>query len=378
MSQKLVYPSQSGSCRDEILGVIVHNRGYWRLSPPRQHPMSPQVPTIHFDTADLPAHERFERWRAAVAAYDVGQPPDASPGGFTAKVDAWMLGDLVVTSNRLSPVRFVRPVEKAKADGIDHYAFLLLKEGSWVGDVGGRMLTAGPGQVVSFDLTRPMDAAGSGGGSITLNVARPAMDAALPRPPDLHGAMLNGSMGRLLADHFLSLVRELPAMEQGAVPTVIKATVGLIASCIAAAAETNELPEPARGSAVRHRIRRYIDQNLTADDLTPARIARDLNLSRSVLYRTFGRSGGVASYVRTRRLEAVHALLSNPDDERSIAEIAYGFGFVSDAHFSRAFRQQFGYSPREARLGTARLSEIATISNEAGPGLFREWIREIG
>jgi AraC-like DNA-binding protein len=338
--------------------------------------MNAAIPTIHFDTDALPESERFEQWRAAVAAYDITRPGD--DGSFQAKVDAWTLGDMVVTSNRLDGARFVRSAEKIRADGIEHYSFFLLRQGSWTGDTGSGLLTIGPGQVVAFDLTRPMDCEWTGGDCITLSIARGALDAAMPRVPDLHGAALNGSMGRLLADHLSSLVAALPGMEQGEVPAVVKATVGLLASCLAAMGK-QAAPEDATGSAVRHRIRRHIDRHLAARDLTPGRICADLNLSRSTLYRAFAPHGGIASYIRTRRLEAVHVLLSDPNERRSIADVAYEYGFVSDAHFSRAFRQQFGYSPREARLGAHGLAEIGTVeSAEEGPALFRTWISKIG
>jgi AraC-like DNA-binding protein len=336
--------------------------------------MTATVPTIHFDTDVLPESERFDRWRAAIAAYDISRPSDALLQPFHATVDAWDLGDLVVTSNRLDAARFVRSVDKIKADGIDHYSLFLSRQGSWFGDTGDGPLTIGPGQVVAFDLTRPMDAEWSGGYCITLSIARHVIDTAIPHVPDLHGATLGGSMGRLLADHLTSLVNALPATEQSEVPAVVKATVGLMTSCLAAI-EKQPAARLTASSAVRHRIRRHIDRHLTAADLTPGRIASDLDLSRATLYRAFAPLGGVASYIRTRRLEAVHVLLSDPRERRSIADIAYDFGFVSDAHFSRAFRQQFGYSPSSARRAIGHVTEgAASASHQDGPAQFRKWI----
>ena len=340
--------------------------------------MPSTVPKIHFDSAALPERERFDTWRVGVTAYDCTLLGDAAPGSFVAQVDAWLLGDLVITSNRLSPVRFVRSAAKASGDGIDHYSLILLRQGSWTGDVDGRMMTIGPGQLVAFDLSRPMVAEGTDADSITVAVVRNAVENVVPRLPDLHGLVLDGAMGRLLADHLLSLVRQLPAMQQEDVPAAVKATIALIAACLT----SSETQEPAASAAeldIRHRVRRYIDQHLAAPDLTPDRICRDLTLSRSVLYRAVAPGPGIASYIRTRRLEAVHVLLADPNEHRGIADIAYGFGFVSDAHFSRSFRRRFGYSPREARLGAGRFRELTTaLSNEEVPAAFREWMKKIG
>ena len=334
--------------------------------------MNATVPTIHFDAAVFPGDERFERWRATTSAYQVRQKEGT--GVFSAVADAWMLDDLLVAHTRMSGAHFERPAEMVKADGVDRYAFILLKQGTWTGEAEGRLLTAGSGQVVGFDFTRPLYAAGGDGDTITISIARRAFDAVVPSTLNLHGTVLGGTMGRLVAAHLLSLVDELPDMKLCDAPAAAKATIGLIASCFATA---TEMREPAALSAVRHRVRRFIDLNLTADDLTPDRICRELNLSRSTLYRAL-RPSGVAAYVRTRRLEATHVLFNDPTEARGIATIAYNFGFVSEAHFSRAFRAQFGCSPRQARNGAVHLASIqAAPHNGDAADTFRHWMKSI-
>lgn len=60
--------------------------------------------------------------------------------------------------------------------------------------------------------------------------------------------------------------------------------------------------------------------------------------------------------IKQARLARIHALLSDPGQTRRIFEIANLFGFVSETHFSRAFRRSFGYSPSEARTMAAAQS----------------------
>jgi methylphosphotriester-DNA--protein-cysteine methyltransferase len=55
-------------------------------------------------------------------------------------------------------------------------------------------------------------------------------------------------------------------------------------------------------------------------------------------------------WIKQARLDHCAADLSNPDlRERSITEIAFGWGFNDAAHFSRTFRAEFGMAPREYR-----------------------------
>jgi AraC-like DNA-binding protein len=58
----------------------------------------------------------------------------------------------------------------------------------------------------------------------------------------------------------------------------------------------------------------------------------------------------IVATIRTRRLERCREDLSDPAlAHRSIMEIAEHWGFGDPAHFSRAFRKQFGMTPSEVR-----------------------------
>lgn len=109
----------------------------------------------------------------------------------------------------------------------------------------------------------------------------------------------------------------------------------------------------------RHRqkhIRHYIETRLHEHDLTPQSIAEASGISTRALYQLFdGEEGAVAGWMLNRRLERIHADLTNPaHDALPIAQIALNHGFRNAAHFSRRFRQKFGASPREVRQRSSR------------------------
>jgi AraC-like DNA-binding protein len=336
--------------------------------------MTSSVPSLHFDGADFPEAERFDRWRALMPPYDVARL-DAASEPFLIKTDAWLLGELVVTSGVVGPVRFVRPREKIRLDGVDNLSFLLLRSGFWTGDIDGKMLTAGPGELVMFDLARPYSAEGAGSDHVTVQLPRKAIENEVAVLPDVHGLVLTHAPGRMLADHFLSMVRHLPDMRMTDVAAVTRATINLIVGAVTILTEGRETPESANGAALRHRVRRHIDQNLTNPALGPEGICRELAISRSALYRAFEPLGGVAYYIQGRRLEAVHALLSRADGHRRIADIAYAHGFTNDAHFSTAFRRRYGYTPSDARRGATGTVDLPDASGEAAA--FLDWVRKL-
>jgi AraC-like DNA-binding protein len=58
-----------------------------------------------------------------------------------------------------------------------------------------------------------------------------------------------------------------------------------------------------------------------------------------------------AQYVLRRRLEECRAALINPIRDRSVTDIALGWGFNSMPTFHRTFRRAFGAAPGELRGG---------------------------
>lgn len=96
------------------------------------------------------------------------------------------------------------------------------------------------------------------------------------------------------------------------------------------------------------RVLDFIHSNLD-QPLSVSELAAHSCWSRWQLQRVFSEQTGVsvAHYVRELRLSyAAKQLLTRPD---RVIDIALSFGFTSEANFSRAFRQQFGVSPRAYR-----------------------------
>jgi transcriptional regulator GlxA family with amidase domain len=86
------------------------------------------------------------------------------------------------------------------------------------------------------------------------------------------------------------------------------------------------------------------------DRLSIAVLADRLSVSADKLERSFRNEFGVSpgSYYRTTRLRRAHDLLAH--STLPVREVAFSCGFWSVSSFSRAFREQYGYTPREVRV----------------------------
>lgn len=100
-----------------------------------------------------------------------------------------------------------------------------------------------------------------------------------------------------------------------------------------------------------HRVCQTIETLLAEPDLTLRRVADEDGVSPRYLQKLFESAGqSFTGYIRTRRLERCRADLASPAcAQLSISQICFRWGFNGSAHFSRAFRDQYGQAPRDYR-----------------------------
>ena len=115
------------------------------------------------------------------------------------------------------------------------------------------------------------------------------------------------------------------------------------------ASDMNALPDIREER--RRAILTFIDGHLDDAGLSVVKIARAFGLSTRSVHKLFeGEPNTVARTIWDRRLERCRDEMVDPSlITRSITEIAHFWGFSDSQHFSRAFRQRYGLSPREYR-----------------------------
>ncbi len=336
-----------------------------------------RLPCFSFSTLSLPENEQFAVFRQVMsAAYDVDAIDGVVPQRFVASIASWHLGPLRLGTEQIDPHIMRRTLQRAAIDGFDHYAVLLLRKGvveREIDDAGAAIL---PGRPTIHDATLPIAArARAQNLSITLSMPREMLDKTLPDHPDLHGRVLEGATGKLFSLHLQMLVRSLPRLKPEEAPALARATVEILAACLAPSRDAVERARAPIEVALLAQARRYVEPHVHRRDLTPERVGQAIGVSRSTLYTLFEPHGGVAAYIRSRRLARIHALLSNPHNRETISDLALRHGFVSEAHFSRAFRQAYGYPPREVRASFGRLAPRTSRGMSDVAGAFTEWAR---
>jgi AraC-like DNA-binding protein len=346
---------------------------------------SAKLPYSLFTTENLRPRDQFDAWRDSISViFDVAPLPERTPeDGFKASVRAYHLGGLVVSQVDFDGQRFLREKQRAAKDGLDHYLVQLYATGGLVGTAEERERILRAGDVQILDLSRPNLTETKASGTIAIVVPRDTLRQALPTAGDLHGLVLrgDGSTGGLLTDYMRSLVARADTVAAADAPLIARATTEMIAACFHTTADTVASARTQLEATTLERIKRHIAAALGSPGLDPEALCRRFRMSRTRLYRLFEPLGGVSTYIQEQRLARAYAELSNPaHNHRRIYDIAFGWGFSSEAHFSRVFRRTFGLSPSEARAraqgAPAAVSRLAPDDPTANGG-YEEWVRRL-
>ncbi|MET9888296.1 helix-turn-helix transcriptional regulator [Streptomyces sp. NPDC006430] len=112
---------------------------------------------------------------------------------------------------------------------------------------------------------------------------------------------------------------------------------------------TSSTTDRAARQSLLLRVKTFIDAHLADPALSAEAIAAAHHVSVRHPQRLFrAENTTVSGWIRGRRLEECHRELGRPRRTRpAVSAVAHRWGFVSPAHFSRAFRATHGMPPCE-------------------------------
>lgn len=340
------------------------------------------VAGFRIEGAKLGSDAAFRAFAEAVKdIFDVAlaEPGIPSPA---VQVDAWHLGTVMLGRFSGPALLFDRPPPLVARSGLDHFLVQIYAEGGFSGTAGGNPIIVERGDLCVFDLTDTFSTRSSQFTNYSLLIPRDAMAGEVDDLRSLHGMVIPARtpLAGLLAEYFVSLSSRATLLDAREALLAAEATVSLATTIVAGAVGENSTKPGSgdRGSPLRQ-VNDYIDANIENPDLGAGAITRALGMSRASLYRLLASSGGVGRYIRRRRLNGAALDLSHPTRRVRIGEIAMRWGFLDNASFSRAFRQEFGMAPRAARGRKAPFPPVEGNSSAQNvTGLhFGHWMRDL-
>jgi AraC-like DNA-binding protein len=310
---------------------------------------TPAPPRI-LSTRPYEPPEQFDVWRTRISSLtDVGLPEGTNPAqGFEVEFMTCNMADVVLTSGHFAAQTLARAAEPSRGAPIDYWWLFRGRSGEAWFETGERRIHARPGAMFLISLDDEFRGRITDYDGLLLGLPRSVFAPVADELDRVCNTILSGNLIQLLADYLGNLEMHVMTMSADELKQAGRATAEMIAACIQPSADRLEQARGSIESVMFERARLYIENHLGEFDLTPERVAQQLRISRSNLYRAFESAGGVARYILRKRLRAAHAELVASTD-RQVQEIAYRHGFKLASDFARSFRREFGYSPRDAR-----------------------------
>jgi AraC-like DNA-binding protein len=343
------------------------------LLPPEPPTLAPGIVHSSFSVQGDARHS-FLAWQERMSpVYDLQPPSKQREETFDAEMSRYSINNLSFFDIRTSPNLAVRSLGRVSTESICDVSFSVFLDGAPGQFVGGRPRSDVPyvphvphvPTILALDMDQPCTVRSFHGRVLLVFVPRALIERAFPDAASLHGRQVQATtpLTRTLIAHLVALNRDIASLSKDAAYQSLLTSVDLLAAAFSRQAGLSGSARAAVRAAVYEQVRRYVEANLHDPDLSPESVLASLRLSRASVYRLFEHEGGLAAYIRSRRLRmAADELVRFPHME--VQDIASGLGFNDASSFTRAFRRAFDIAPRE-------LHEYAPLLQGAHPGRER-------
>jgi AraC-like DNA-binding protein len=315
-----------------------------------------RVQCVHdyFSTASESPQQQLLAWRNRIAhILDVPVSRRQQTDGFQGSIDSFRYADLTFMDCRTDAISQSRTAARISTDNARQFVFHVLVDGQIETSTGlhpKRVANQATPGILALDMGQPMRMDRTGCRLLALFLPRELMASVLPEPESIHGKVIqyDSPLARMIPGYLAELSQRRQPVDSGHAYHALRTCVLLMAAAFGRQARLTGGARAAARAAVFGTVRRYIDANLHEPDLSPESVLLASQLSRPTLYRLFEHEGGLATYIRNRRLiQATEELRRYPN--KAVIEIAYGLGFNSPSDFNRAFRRAYDMSPLEFR-----------------------------
>jgi AraC-like DNA-binding protein len=306
-------------------------------------------------TQAVSPHDRLAYWTDLLCnvyvQLDCDAPRDDRFDGTIRRDRVASLDLSVVDSGPQRVMRTPRQIAKASED-----YFLVSIQTAGTGRVrqDGREAALRPGDFALYDSTRPYE----------LEFAEPFQQLVLMLPGEQLRSLVRDTQrltatavcgrqgaGQLLIGMLDTLRKDVDRLQPASAAAVADGVVNILVAGLRTLPAANQPGLSDLAAYHLERIKAYVRDNLRDPELSIGTLSRALQLSPGHIHRLFQREPlPLGHTIWAQRLEACRCELGDPQQgHRSITEIAFGWGFNGAAHFSRAFKERFGVSPREWR-----------------------------
>jgi AraC-like DNA-binding protein len=316
---------------------------------------------VVFSSEHLPAHlsekARFRLWRDIYEA-EIGSVDFATASAvpFRADIESTNIGPLIIASMSGSINRVTRTRAGVRADGNDHYSFVINKcRGPIAGSYMTKPLEIGAGGAFLHDASEAQEMMGGNDNAwANVIIPRAVLQGAFGRIEQRQGLAIAPSsepLRHLL--RYLELIAGMDAPLSSAMSGHISQTIiDLVGLATGAKGDSAELAGLRGLRAARlDSVLAMIGTHHADPALSAQHVAERLGLSLRYVHDLLQESGqSFSERVLELRLQHARQLLADPAQRAMrIGDIALKVGFSDISYFNHSFRRRFGGTPRSAR-----------------------------
>jgi AraC family transcriptional regulator, positive regulator of tynA and feaB len=306
-------------------------------------------------TEGVPSREKFDYWHDVVCRNLVDLDYRLiGKGPFEATYTGSRLDALNMSRIQASPHQASRSSAGIARNDSESLVFNFVLAGALTSEQDGRRTRLKVGEGAFCDARRPYRLESDEPFTIAcLQMPRHLVESRISGLHRLSGFNLceRGELGPLVFAYLSRLIERAPMIEGPTAAKVCQNFSDLVVSTLADLVESSLPPLTEYRSLALMRVKDVVERNLSNRRLGPDMVAAELRLSPRYINNLLeAEETSLSRYIWQRRIErSAEQLLDQGLRGRSISSIALNNGFNDLSHFSKAFRERFGQSPREYR-----------------------------
>lgn len=326
---------------------------------------------IDIDLDALPDSDRFGFWHDCGSLIYRPTPPDRHrEHALRVRSRLIQLGDVVLGRMKASAQQYERTNRMTRRDQVDSLHLILVEAGEIHWEFDHQSLHLGTGDLVLLDSSHSSQADWSAHKIIFANFPRELLAPLTRGSHQAEYGILRSEhpYSKVLNQHLHSLWDCQMSGTSGPCAGLGIGLATLVQTYFQGSRQQTDMLSGSQTERSRDvlipAMQRWIRNELHCADLSAEMIGQAFYLSRSRVYELFKPMGGVRHYIQSLRLEVALTLLqSTAGTNVSISRLAGQLGFSSVSSFSRAFRDKWGLSPKEARAQAAEQVAITPMGS---------------
>lgn len=327
------------------------------------------LPFSRTDFQDFAPHHRFDAQRELVRPfYDVEMQSGATYEGGWA---VWQLGPLLFSKARFNDLVFEHAPRHLKGQDHDFLLVEIYLTGSGQGRAGDLDIEHRAGSVQIIDMSRAFVNVTAGVTTYGVLIPHAAVGYDPSRHPQFLSLPAGTAAGRILLDALMAQFDRLDGITQADAAGETQRFAALVAALAISPGRCRA--SDAIAQARRLSIERFIEARIDRAGWGVRDICAAFDISRASLYRLFPEDGGVARFIRMRRLaRAARELATRPVTRGQVSAVAEHWGFSDAGHLHRLIKRHFGESPSALAGSRIRAARPATHAQ-----ILAGWFRQI-